>query len=373
MFDLANTKNNAGRNISKTVANPDFTDTHPINFVVVYTGCLLGLAVLTACYFASAIIMPVCVAFILNLVFRPFVRTLHKIHVPRFAAAMLVILILLGGLAMMGTALSGPISAWGEQLPSALPKLQERMHIFLQPVATIQKTVNQAENVAGIAGGKSANVTVRSPGLSDRLFSSTGVLISCILETLLVLFFLLISGDAFQQRFLEILPRIQDKKKALQISHQIETDIAAYLRTITFMNIFVGAATTLIMYACGVGDAVLWGTIAFLLNYVPILGPAVATCIFIAAGLLTNKELGMAMLPAGLYFAVHLAEGQLITPLILSRRFTLNPALIILMLIFWYWMWGVAGAILATPMLAILKIICDRVENLKRIGHLIEG
>ena len=343
------------------------------NYTTVFVGILVLLAALGACYIAAEIILPVFVAFILNLVFRPAVRSLHKLHVPRSAAAILVIVLLMASLAALGTALSGPAAAWGEKLPNALPKVQERLQFLIKPVANIQKTVSQAENVTVGEKPHTVNVAVAGTGLSDRLFSSTRVLVIGIFQALLVLFFLLISGDTFLQRFVEILPRIQDKKRALQISRQVERDISAYLRTITLMNILVGASTACIMYLCGVGDIILWGTVAFLLNFIPILGPIGAGIIFIFAGLLAKDTIGAAFLPAGLYFAIHLIEAELVTPLIISRRFTLNPALVILMLIFWYWMWGVAGAILATPMLAILKIIFDRSANLKAVGHLIEG
>jgi predicted PurR-regulated permease PerM len=139
------------------------------------------------------------------------------------------------------------------------------------------------------------------------------------------------------------------------------------------MNAAVGFATALAMWLCGLGDPVLWGAVAFLLNYVPILGPMIGVVMFTLAGLLTAKTLWPALLPAGLYLVIHLAEGETITPMLLARRFTLNPLLVILSLIFWYWMWGVPGAILAVPMLAITKIVCDRIRMLAPFGHFLEG
>ena len=125
------------------------------------------------------------------------------------------------------------------------------------------------------------------------------------------------------------------------------------------------------MWACGVGDPVLWGAVAFLLNYVPILGPMLASVVFLLAGLLSVEALWLALLPAGLYFAVHIAEGETITPLLLARRFTLNPVLVVIALVFWHWMWGIPGAILAVPMLAIAKIVCDRIGSLAALDHLL--
>jgi predicted PurR-regulated permease PerM len=113
--------------------------------------------------------------------------------------------------------------------------------------------------------------------------------------------------------------------------------------------------------------------VAFLLNYVPILGPISGALIFLLAGLLTIDTLWLALLPAGLYLGIHLIEGETITPMVLARRFTINPVLLIISLVFWFWMWGIPGAILSVPMLAITKIICDRVRPLAAFGHFLEG
>jgi hypothetical protein len=135
----------------------------------------------------------------------------------------------------------------------------------------------------------------------------------------------------------------------------------------------LGVTTGLAMWLTGVGDPILWGSVAFLLNYVPIVGPALGVLIFLLAGLLTHDTLWQALLPAGLYLGFHLIEGESVTPMLLARRFTLNPVLVIISLVFWFWMWGVPGAILAVPMLAITKIICDRIQSLAAFGHFLEG
>jgi len=139
------------------------------------------------------------------------------------------------------------------------------------------------------------------------------------------------------------------------------------------MNLAVGVVTAVVMPLCGLGDPLLWGTVAFLLNYIPILGPMIGVVVFLLAGLLSINSLWVAFLPAGLYLLIHLAEGETVTPMLLARRFMINPVLVILALVFWYWMWGVPGAVLSTPMLAITKIICDRIRPLMAFGHFMEG
>jgi predicted PurR-regulated permease PerM len=157
------------------------------------------------------------------------------------------------------------------------------------------------------------------------------------------------------------------------MSHEIEHNISAYLVTITIMNTLVGIATALAMWAIGLPDPVLWGALAFVLNFVLILGPLTGVCLFFIVGLLTFDALWQAVLPPAAYFGIHAIEGEWATPMLVARRFTLNPVLVIGSLIFWDWMWGIPGALLAVPMLAAFKIVCDRVRPLAAIGHFIGG
>jgi predicted PurR-regulated permease PerM len=188
-----------------------------------------------------------------------------------------------------------------------------------------------------------------------------------------VLFYLLISGETFLRRFVEILPSFAEKRQAVELTLHIERNISAYLITVTLINGIVGVLTLCVMWACGVANPLLWGFTAFVLNFVPILGPMVGIVLFLMASVLSLGVTWWALLPVGLYFVVHIVEGELVTPMLMARRFTINPVAVILALLFWYWMWGVPGAILAVPMLAITKIVCDDLRPLRAFGHFLEG
>jgi predicted PurR-regulated permease PerM len=345
----------------------------PSDINTVLLGGLFLLAMLAACYVASEIVLPIVLAFVLSLVLQPAMRVLEQVRLPRGVAAMLLILVLFGTLGGLGAALSLPATSWAQKLPTGIPKLQERLNFLSQPIAALQKLADQAQGLTQGVEHKAVPVAVQGSGLSDRLLSGTRSFASGLLETVLVLFFLLVSGDTFLRRLDEIMPRFRDKRQAVDISKQIESDVSAYLFTVTIMNLAVGVATGTVMALCRVGDPVLWGMVAFLLNYIPILGPMTGVMVFILAGLLSIDSPWGAFLPAGLYLVIHLVEGETVTPMLLARRFTINPVLVILSLVFWYWMWGVPGAILSTPMLAITKIICDRIRPLMAFGHFMEG
>jgi predicted PurR-regulated permease PerM len=341
----------------------------------IFQGGLFVLALLAALYAAREIVLPVVLAVILNLLLQPALRLLERVRVPKMLGALLLIGLLFGTIVAFGTALSGPAASWAAKLPEGVPRLQEHLSFLRAPIEAVRQFLQQAEGY--VSGDASTAGPAQAPtigaGLWTTLFAGTRAFVGGFFETILVLFFLLLSGDTFLRRLVEILPRFSDKRQAIEISQHIEHDISAYLITVTIMNAAVGLATALAMWLCGLGDPILWGAVAFLLNYVPILGPMIGLVTFTLAGLLTVNTLWYALLPAALYLVIHLIEGETITPMLLARRFTLNPVLVILALIFWYWMWGVPGAILAVPMLAITKIICDRIRMLSAFGHFLEG
>lgn len=340
---------------------------------VIFLGGLFILAVLAAAYVASEIVLPLVFAIILKLLLQSSMRLLERLHVPRILAALLLILALFGTIVGLGAAISGPAGTWAAKLPEGIPRLQERLSFMREPINTLQRFLQRVENFGATTPSPTAATSAQGPTLLTTLFTGTRNFASGFFTTVLFLFFLLLSGDIFLQRLVEIMPRFSSKRQVVEISQQIESDISAYLVTITIMNAAVGIAMGLVMWFTGVGDPILWGTVAFLLNYVPILGTALGVSVFLLAGLLTFDTLWQALLPAGLYFGFHLIEGETVTPMLLARRFTLNPVLVIISLIFWFWMWGIPGAILAVPMLAVVKIICDRVRPLAAFGHFLEG
>jgi predicted PurR-regulated permease PerM len=342
----------------------------PVDAKVVYLGGIFFILLLAALYEAAEIVWPLVFAFMLSLLLQPPMRLLARLRIPRALCALLLVVGVLGLVVGLGTAISGPAASWAAKLPEGLPRLFQRLSFLEAPFAALQSFWQQIENFAGWQ--ESANSSAGST-LLTKLFAGTRSFASGFFTTLLFLFFLLVAGDIFLQRLVEIMPRFSGKRQVVDIAKQIESDISAYLLTITVMNAAVGIATAAVMWLTGVGDPILWGTIAFLLNFVQILGPLLGTLIFLLAGALVGDTLWLALLPAGLYLGIHLIEGETVTPMLLAKRFTLNPVLVIVCLVFWFWMWGVPGAILSVPMLAITKIICDRVQSLAAFGHFLEG
>jgi predicted PurR-regulated permease PerM len=346
----------------------------PSNPQTFFLAGLFVLAVLAALYVASSIILPVVLAFVLSLLLQPAVRLVERMHLPRAVGALLAILLVIGTLVGLVAVLTVPAATWSQRLPEGIPRLEAHLVFLKGPIRALERVIQKAEQAVEASGQKGSSIVIRRDlGLTGVLFAGTRAVVDGMLTTVLVLYFLLVAGDIFLRRIVEILPKFRDKRQAVDISRQIQEDVSAYLMTITAMNTAVGVATAAAMYLCGLGDPLLWGATAFLLNYIPILGPLFGVGVFLLAGMLSFDSLWWALLPPTVYFGIHLVEGETLTPMLLARRFTLNPVLVILSLVFWFWMWGAPGAILAVPLLAVLKIICDRLRPLKALGHFLEG
>jgi predicted PurR-regulated permease PerM len=270
----------------------------PSNPQTFLLGSLLALAVLAAVYIASSIILPVALAFVLQLILQPAVRLLERVGLPRALGALFAILLVIGALVGFVAALSVLAATWAEKLPEGIPRLETHMVVLKRPIEVLQKVIQQAEHVADAPDKKDSTVSVRRGlGLTRVLFAGTRAVLDGLFTTVLVLYFLLVSGEIFLRRIVEVLPNFSDKRQAVDISQQI---YPAYLLTITAMNAAVGVATAVAMYLCGLGDPLLWGATAFLLNYVPILGPLFGIGIFVLAGMLSFDSLWTALLPAAL-------------------------------------------------------------------------
>jgi predicted PurR-regulated permease PerM len=346
----------------------------------VYLGGLFFLACMAALYLASEIIMPVILAIVLKLLLQPLVRLTDRLRIPRVLGALLAVIVVLIVLSALVTALTGPAVVWATKLPETLPRIRERLHFLAEPIGMVQNLMHRVDLATASVAGQPAGEPGHGDGISWRAASIIGIVFrgtrataAGLFTTLLVLFYLLISGETFLRRLVEILPRFGDKRKAVEISMHVERDVSAYLLTITLINLVVGFCTGLVMSICGVGDPLLWGTIAFALNFMPIIGPMIGIALYAAVGMLSLGVTWFGLLPAALYLLIHIVEGEAVTPMLMARRFTINPVAVVLGLVFWFWMWGMPGAILAVPMLAIVKIVCDNLPRLRAFGHFLEG
>jgi predicted PurR-regulated permease PerM len=350
---------------------------------------LTMLAVLYTLFFAAAIILPFVLALVLALVLGPAMRLLNRrLRIPRMIAALLLIVALFSVVGAMGYALSVPASGWIAKAPQSLPALVDKLRFLERPIQLMQHGVQQLQNLMsqsgdqpdaqnaprpGPAAPQSSNVGGSLMGIGSSVLQGGRAFLGEGFTLMLLLFFFLASSDALLRRFIEILPHLDEKRRAVSIVTEIENNISSYLLTITLMNALVGMFAGLAVWLLGMPDPLLFGTLAFLLNYIPIIGPVTGMVIFFFVGVFTFPSIWQAFIPAGIYLGIHVLEGETITPMLLASRFTLNPVMVISSLMFWDWLWGIPGALLSMPLLAVTKIVCDHIEWLMPLGHLLGG
>lgn len=328
------------------------------------------LALLYTLYFARDFLLPIVIAVLLNLLFSPIVRALTRsgLAAPLGAAAVVV-----GMLGVVGFAvyeLSTPVQRWAAEAPQTLSTAERKMKTLLKPLERVRRTAEQVETAtSGTPPPKTTEVVVRGPGLVARVFGTTQRFAAGALEVIILLYFLLAAGDLFLQKLVKVLPQLGDKRTAVQIARAAESSISTYLITALAMNVGEGIVVAGAMYLLGMPNPALWGAMAALLEFVPYLGAAVSVLVLTVAALTTFDTVGHALLVPAAFLAINLLQSQVISPLLFSRRLTLNPVALFVGLAFWWWIWGIPGAFVAVPLMATFKIFCDHIDALAPIGE----
>lgn len=335
---------------------------------------LFALALFYTLYFAAGFFLPVVIAMMLNMLFRPVVRALRRVGLPDPLGAALVMLVLLGSVGYGLYALSGPAARWAERAPEYLRDAETELRGLFEPVQSVSESAAQVgEQIAGTddAEGQPPPVPVQQNSFSDVLLGQTRQFVVGAAITCFLLYFLLASGDFFLRKLVHVLPMLRRKRIAVRIARQAEHDLSTYLFTYTVINAVLGTVVGAVLYLLGMPNPVLWGVMVALLNFVPYLGAVTGVSIVALAALVSIDSPGRALAAPALYFLINALEGNVITPIIMGQRLRLNPVAIFISLTFWGWLWGVAGALLATPLLVSLKIVCDNVATLHPLGEFI--
>jgi len=345
--------------------------TAPAGRPAVGTTVLTVLAVLYTLYVARGFLIPIVFALLLNFLLSPAIRRFARIRIKAPLGAGLVVLLLVGGLGFGIYQLAGPAQRWAASAPQSFAKAQRKLRTIILPMQQVSRNVEQAANAVGgpVEGRKSQVVVQSGPSLSSRLFGTTQRIAAGLVEIFILLYFLLAGGDLFLQKLIKVLPHFSDKVKAVEIARAIEATVSAYLSTTLLLNIGEGIVVAIALWLLGMPNVVLWGVMVAALEFVPYLGAATATVVLGVAGLAQFDQLGHALMIPGAYLLINLVQSNLLTPMMLGHRLTLNPVAIFVGLAFFFWIWGVPGAFLAVPILATTKIVCDNIESLTAIGE----
>jgi predicted PurR-regulated permease PerM len=331
---------------------------------------LFVLATFYTLYFARDFILPILLAWILSSLLAPIVRLFKRVRIPEPLSALFIILALLGILSYGVYSLSDPVAAWIHRAPQVLTDVRAKLQNFIQPVTQVQQTTKEIDKMTSLGKGEEAPaVEIKKPGMGEVILRRAKDLLLGGGVMLILLYFLLASGDLFLLKLVKILPTMEDKKIAVEIYRQIEKDVSTYLTVVTLIYIGFGCVIGSAMYLLGMPNPWLWGVMAAVLAYIPYLGALVGVSTVTVVAILTFDDIFRIFSVPIVYFTADTIQANLIFPMALGRRLALNPVVIFIWLIFCGWIWSITGALLAVPLLAIIKIIFDHVEQLAPIGE----
>jgi predicted PurR-regulated permease PerM len=334
---------------------------------------LFSLGVLYTLFLARDLLLPIFLALLLSLLLRPVVKGLRRLRVPEALSAAVLVVLLLLGLVGAAFSLSEPATVWIKRAPVVMHQLEFKLGDLRESVESARRASHQIEQIAAAADDEAQAVVVRGPSLAEQALTQTQVILAQLFVVLVLLFFFLARGRSMLEQLMGTMTNLEDRIHYATIAGTVQKNIAAYLATVTLINTALGVVTTGLMMALGMPNPGLWGVMAGFLNFIPYLGAAVSLMIIALVSALTFDSLLQIALPPMAFLTVTTIEGNFLTPMIVGRRLTLNPIAVFLTILFWGWLWGIPGALMAVPILAVFKILCDAHKPLHSMGALLGG
>nr|MBP6505367.1 AI-2E family transporter [Rhodoferax sp.] len=339
-------------------------------------------------HWAKPVLIPLLLGLLLSYALAPLVNRLERLKLPRAIAAGLVMLGLLGGLGAIGWVLSDDAVGFIEAMPAAAQKIRQSARASRhQPETAIDKVQKAATELERAAKESSATKVAAASGvtrvqierpqvnISDYLLTSTPDMLAGLGQATMVLFisfFVLASGDNFRRKLVKLSgPTFAHRKITVQTLDEITGQIQRYLRVQLLISAIVGIATGLAYAAIGLEHAAVWAVLAMVLNLVPYIGAIALTGASALAAFVQFGNVDMALMIGGASLILHAISGNLLTPWLTGRTSRINPLVVFVGVLVFGWLWGLWGLLLGTPVLLMVKSVCDRVEELNPVGELL--
>ena len=364
---------------------------------------LLWLAILvtlSVVVLARSFLMPVMLAILLAITLAPIRQRADAIGLPSGLTSILLVGALVAGVVALGVLLSGPVRSYIDDAPAIVADVERKLREVSEAIETVSEAGEELgrvtgaeseaaesveeENAPGAAArasvdpgesrGAAREVVVASgPGLATRAATTAPGILGQMVLAIALLYFLLSAGDTFRRRLIEAVPLRADKRRIEEISDTVQATLGRYFLTVALINAGLGVTIGLALFALGMPNPILFGTMAAVLNFIPYLGAIAGVAITGAIGIVTFDTLGQAGLAAGVYFALTTLEGNFVTPSAVGRNLNLNPVLVFLSVAFWGWAWSFIGMFLAVPILISVRVLCEKVPALARIAPFLAG
>lgn len=348
---------------AENAAEENGVDRVPFTLTQKLLCALLVLASIYTIYFAQEILIPIVFATLAGIILLPLVRALARLHVPDALGAAVVIAGVLAILIGLGAVLQAPAVDWLNRWPAVLAKAQVKLY----PVKkTVEKAKKVTEGIEKITETKSSpkKTVVSEPSIGSWIVDRAAGILALIGITVVMAYFMLARGRRTLTNILRSTRLGHRRRQWVEIAGDVQRDVATYILTITAINFGLGFLTTIVLFALGVPNPLLWGVLAMMLNYLPYLGALVMAIVLFAVSLLTFDSWTTIVLPPLAYLAMSVIEGNVVTPTIIGQRMTLNPLAVFVSVLFWGTLWGVPGVFVAVPVLATLRVLSEHAEGM---------
>lgn len=336
---------------------------------------LFALAMLYTVYFAKVVLLPLVLAVLLTLWLAPAVSAMKRSRLPEPVGAAILVLTLAALSVCAVYLLFDPGKRWIESAPQVLHEAEYKLRGLRKSVQQVTAAAAKVEEITSVDGRKAGGtqVVTTEPKLASRVVAGTQSTLPSVAATIVLLYFLLASGDMFLRKLVRVTPGLDRRRRAVRITRAIQTNLGRYLITVSCINAGLGLVTAVTMSLLGMPNPVLWGVMVAILNFMPYVGAALSLGVLTMVAFLTFDSLGQIVAVPAVFFVLTALEGQILTPVLTGRRLTLNEVAIFLSMLFWGWLWGVVGALIAVPILMVVKVLCDHLEALAPLGEFIGG
>jgi predicted PurR-regulated permease PerM len=336
---------------------------------IALTGLFI-LAVFYTIYFSRAVLLPLVLALLLSYLLRPIIRALARAHISPIIGAALILLALAGAIGYGIYSLATPAAGWLAGAPYSLQQLQSKLVPLKQPMQSVAKASGEIEKLTAPENvPPKTTVEVKSHSLDQILYVQTPEFLLSAATMVILLYFLLAYDGVFLAKLIKLLPTLSDKKRAVAIANDVASHVSRYLFTVTMINACLGIAVGVTVAFLGLRNPIMWGAMVAVLNFIPYFGALSGIVCMLLGAVVSFDSFNYALVFPAVYLGFAVLEGNFITPWVMGRSLTLNPVIVLLSLVFWGWMWGIAGVILAVPILAAFKIFCSHIEPMQPLAE----
>jgi predicted PurR-regulated permease PerM len=305
---------------------------------------------------ARTILLPVVSAFVIGTMLAPLTTLAERYRIPSWVSATLLMILLIGSVSLVITLFSAPAIEWIGKAPNIGNTIREKFAVFDRPLAALRDLRNA---ITPAAGGGTLQVEI-GPSLVTPALTVLTPALGELVVFLGTLFFFLLGRNELRRYIIQVPEDRSVRLRILRTLNEIDHSLSSYLTVVTVINVAVGLGTAVIAYVAGLPNIAVWAVLAFVLNYIPYLGPLAMNIVLFAVGLVTFPTLTQALVAPACFVTMTTLEGHFITPAIMGHRLTLNPLNVFLALAFWTWLWGPIGAFLAVPLLIVALVVVNQ-------------